>query len=121
MKAIPVGVTCQRLHFPQATGWEETEAAQVATCTVHYQDGEALDIRMVYGEDLRGWWTKKNEKTLPEKTVMAWNGTNSMKASVRLFKNTWKNPRSETAIQSIDYKSNMRRAAPFLVGLTAEP
>jgi hypothetical protein len=39
---------------------------------------------------------------------------------VRLFRTTWVNPRREIPIQTLDYRSDMADAAPFLIAITAE-
>jgi hypothetical protein len=40
--------------------------------------------------------------------------------ALRLFKTSWVNPHPAEEIVSIDFSSNMKSAAPFLVALTVE-
>jgi hypothetical protein len=39
---------------------------------------------------------------------------------VRLFRTTWVNPMPETQIRTLDYRSDMADAAPFLIAITAD-
>jgi hypothetical protein len=39
---------------------------------------------------------------------------------VRLYKLTWKNPRPEVEIKSIDLVSTMTKSAPFVIAITEE-
>ncbi len=45
---------------------------------------------------------------------------NAASNPIRLFKTTWKNPRPDVQVKSIDYISKMTNCAPFLVAITVE-
>ena len=57
--------------------------------------------------------------------MVAWSGQNSLSKqrgrTIQLFKSTWKNPRPDVEIISLDFVSEMQDAAPFLVAVTGEP
>jgi hypothetical protein len=123
VKNIKVGQTCQTLHFLQATAWAAPEGTTVGSYLVHYANGESREIPIVYGRDVRDWWTQGNEAASAElKTV--WTGKNEAQggeqAPKRLFESTWKNPRPDIKIESLDYRSAMSPSAPFLIAITVE-
>jgi len=40
--------------------------------------------------------------------------------TIQLFKTTWHNPRPATEITSVDFISEMKNGAPFLIAITAD-
>ena len=42
-------------------------------------------------------------------------------ASLALYRTTWKNPRPEQAIRSLDFRSAGQSPAPFLIAVTSDP
>ena len=85
---------------------------------VHYRNGELDAVPIVVGCDVLDWhvtpWVTQTN------LVVAWQGTNSGGALVRLFRTTWENARPGELVQSVDLVGERDRAAPFLVALTAE-
>ena len=119
MVGIPVGQKCQRLHFLQSAGWGERTSVPVGRYVAHYRDGQTQEVTLRYGEDLWEWWGG-SVASLPDRTRVVWHGTNAYGKACRLFKNTWQNPRPDTEIKSIDFRSAMTSVAPFVVAITAE-
>jgi hypothetical protein len=75
---------------------------------------------------VRDWFYLDDEKE-PSKGKVAWRGTNEFApqigAKLRLYVSSWKNPKPEQKISSIDYvaKKNDIVAAPFCLAITLEP
>jgi len=118
---IKVAQTCRQLYFLHACGWRSPDGTRIGSYVVHYADGSEHVILIVYGEDLRDWNAQGDRSTKVSRAVLAWNGTNKAGLPVRLFRTTWVNPRREIPIQTLDYRSDMADAAPFLIAITAEP
>ena len=118
---IRVAQTCRQLHFLQACGWRSPDGTQIGSYVVHYaNDSKQVIIPIVYGEDLRDWNAEGDRSAETKRAVLAWNNPNKAGLPVRLFLATWVNPQPETEIRSLDYRSNMADAAPFLIGVTAD-
>jgi hypothetical protein len=90
---------------------------------VHYADKSEETIEVVYGKDVRDWWRNDAAKA-PTRGKVAWKGTNesakSNGSSIWLFSFTWKNPKPDKKVVSIDYVSTLTGAAPFVVAMTLE-
>jgi WD40 repeat protein len=131
ISGITVARQSDQLHFLHAAihAGSATNGAQIGSYVIHYADGQLREIPIRAGIELADWWTHSRE-TNTQFTV-AWTGTNEKSAqyqkSIRLFKTTWKNPRPDVEIASIDFLSRRNAspgraaAAPFLVAITAEP
>jgi len=56
--------------------------------------------------------------------AVAWEGNNvasrALGMAVRIYQMPWVNSLPEVEIESIDFLSNMEKAAPFLIAITAE-
>lgn len=123
VKDIKIGQKAGTLHVLHATAWPEKDGAVVGSFLVHYANGEQREIPIVYGRDVRDWWTQSNESESPELKV-AWTGQNSAtgdnRPPIRLFKTQWQNPLADTEIDRLDYRSAMSESAPFLIAITLE-
>ncbi|MGO8676669.1 MAG: AAA-like domain-containing protein [Limisphaerales bacterium] len=117
---IKVAQNCRQLYFLQACEWSAPDGAQIGSYVVHYAGGVKTVIPIVYGEDLRDWNAEGDRSTEVKRAVLVWNNTNKAGLPVRLFRATWVNPMPETVIQSLDYRSDMTDAAPFLIAITAD-
>lgn len=120
---IPVGQHAEKLHFLHACGWSDPEGTRVATYVVRYADGETREVPIEYGIHLRDWWTSGSGAEVPNGDV-AWIGSNPASAdqnrTIQIYHLAWSNPRPDAAIQSLDFRSEMAGAAPFLLAITVE-
>jgi hypothetical protein len=120
---IKVDAKFSRLHLLHATGYKADEDAVVGKYLLHYEDKGEETIEIVYGKDVRDWWCAEGDKDVSRGKV-AWKGTNeaakSNKSTIRLYLTTWKNPKPDKKVSTIDYSSTMTDAAPFLVAMTLE-
>jgi hypothetical protein len=119
---IQVNQVCRQVHFLHACGWNARQGERVGAYILRYADGQAREMPIVYGDDVRNWNAgfDGGAHTAAGSGVV-WTGINSAKLQVRLFKSTWNNPRPEKKVASIDYISAMGEAAPFLIAITVEP
>lgn len=117
---IPIMQLCGRLHFLHATDVPEAEGNRVASYIVHYADGQSLEIPVLFGRDT-GAFLLEEDPADSAQPLVAWRHTTPNALTLQLYKMTWANPRRGVAVESIDVLSQMTRAAPFLVAITAEP
>jgi hypothetical protein len=120
---IPVGQKFTRLRILHATGYYVADGTVIGSYTIHYADKTKTVIPIVYGRDVRNWWTTQDQKDLSGGKV-AWVGSNAATrkrgAGVRLYLTTWKNPRPKKKVLSIDFQSAKTEASPFCVAMTVE-
>jgi WD40 repeat protein len=121
---IRVGAKCRTLDFLQATICEVEKEVRVGSYVLHYADGQTEELPLVYGKDLRDWWTLAGEpKETPNATVV-WTGNTPAAAAngqtIRLWKRTYENPRPDVEITHLDFVSAMAFPAPFVVAITVE-
>jgi hypothetical protein len=118
---IAVGRTGSRLHFLHACAWPAPAGTQVGTYEIHYANGQRQQVPIQYGRDVLDWWM--NQSTEAASAEVVWRGRNNAapeNPQLGLFKTTWNNPHPDQEIASIDYRSAMSDAAPFLIAITLE-
>ena len=81
-------------------------------------DGSQREFEIVYGRDVRDWWKGPAElNSQTDRGKVVWTGTNPWlqekepDTTLRLYLNTYDNPRPELEVVSIDYVSKMTQAA----------
>jgi WD40 repeat protein/tRNA A-37 threonylcarbamoyl transferase component Bud32 len=131
VSGITIARRCEQLHFLHSALYAPTatNGVRLGAYVVHYADGQQREIPIRGGIEVADWWTHSKE-TNTQFTV-AWMGTNEKSVKyqrfIRLFKTTWRNPRPDVEIASIDFLSarvappGRGVPAPFLVAITAEP
>lgn len=126
MSGIAIGAKAGQLHFLHACGWAATPGTVIGHYLVRYTDDTTEKIPLAYGKNIRDWvGNPKNltEPALAEATEV-WKDTNAYVsrdgAHLRLAKFTWKNPKPDTEIRSLDFVSAMTDAAPFLMAITRD-
>jgi hypothetical protein len=123
VEGIAVRQTAHRVHFLHAAGWSSPLGTVIGHYVVRYADGQTREIPIVYGEDVRDWWTHSNEVGRGSAQPV-WSGPNTTSSTgplVALYLTSWSNPLPNLPIESIDYRSIMENAAPFLVAITLDP
>ncbi len=125
-----------KLHILHATGygggpnapgtaWHVEDDTAIGEYKIHYDDKTVETIPIVYGQDVRDWWFREDEKDASRSKV-AWKGDNELakkyKCRLRLYLTTWENPNPDKKVASIDYigKKEETVAAPFCVAMTLE-
>jgi hypothetical protein len=123
VEGIKVDAKFAKLHILQATGHSAEDGTVIAKYVLHYADKSEETIEVVYGKDVRDWWRNDDAKE-PTRGKVAWKGSNdsakSNGRSIWLFSLTWKNPKPDKKVVSIDYVSTLTEAAPFVVAMTLE-
>jgi hypothetical protein len=121
VKGIPVGAKCRRLHFLHSVGWSAADGAQVGLYRLHYADGRAQELPIIYGKQVRDWFSNPGSQPLGDGTVVAWSVTPPRDADNKtLFKTSWDNPLPDVELKSIDAVSSMADPAPFLIAISVE-
>jgi hypothetical protein len=118
-EGIPIQQKCRRLHFLQSANFREPEDTLVATYIVHYTDGKFEEIPIRYGHHVRDWGVSVDPND-PYDAKVAWTQPHPTKGAVRIFLQTWENPRPDTGIKCLDFVSKLTQCAPFLLAITAE-
>jgi hypothetical protein len=118
---IGVGRKVARIHFLHACGWPSEAGTVVGHYAVEYANGEQREVPIVYGQDVRDWWTQAEEAAGTTKAV--WSGPNLANPNgppKQLCLTTWENPLPDVEVKGIEYRSAMADSAPFLIAVTAE-
>src|SRR5262245_40882835 len=133
---IGVGKKFTKLHILHATGygggpntpgteWYVEDDTLIGEYKINYQDKSSEVIPIEYGKDVRDWWFRDDEKETSRAKV-AWKGDNDLAKQygcrIRLYLTTWKNPKPDQKVISIDYigRKNDTVAAPFCVAMSIE-
>jgi hypothetical protein len=135
VRNIQVNRACRRLHFLHGNGWEVEKAIQVSKYVLRYSDGQRAEIPIENGRDLLATWVE-GDRTEEERSLERLGGRVAWKTSfkqterhsqprqitTRVFLTSWKNPRPQIKIDSIDFESKSAIfVTPFLLALTIEP
>jgi WD40 repeat protein len=121
---IRVGAKCRTLDFLQATIFDVQGEMPVGSYVLHYADGQTAELPLVYGKDLRNWWSVSGEPKETPNASVVWTGNTPAAAAngqtIRLWKRTYENPRPDVEIGHLDFDSAMAFPAPFVVAITVE-
>ena len=122
---IPVNRACRRLHFLHGAVRTSLVGTTIGSYVVTYEDGQTHEIKIVFGRDVREWWSSPTQQALTTGAAVAWEGSNPAAAALgfrlRLFQMQWVNPRPDSPVRHIDFRSAMESSAPFLLAITADP
>jgi WD40 repeat protein len=124
VEGIQVGRKCQRLHFLHGTGWRVRDGTTIGHYIVHYADGQRQNVPIVYGENVRDWWHNPAVSEPVPGAEVAWTGKNAAVRNsaqvLRIYRFSWRNPRPEATVQTIDFTSAESNSSPFLLAITVE-
>ena len=131
VKGIPVDQNAEALLFFHGTrnGADEKNHVEdgdgVGDYRVHYEDGTTETIPIIYGEDVRDWWSWGGKPNV-SRGAIGWTGQSKMsreyKQDIHLYVMSWKNPHPEKKVTTLDYLSTATGpAAPFCVAITVTP
>lgn len=130
VEGIAVGRKLEKLHFLHSTIFGNAspkveDGTVIAEYRVNHDDGTSQTIKMTYGEDVRDWWYLKEGPKSETREKVAWEGENEATKpqgrGIRLYLTTWRNPKSEKKVTSIDFIRNAdTQASPFCIAITAE-
>lgn len=125
---LPVSGAFARASWLQGTAWSAGSGETAGWLVWHYADGAVERVPMVYGQTTARFWADLDqlagEKGYPEP---AWKHHESAQTVgkerwLRLYHQTWMNPRPDVTVTSLDFVSNREcTAAPFLIAIRVEP
>jgi len=97
---------------------------------VNYADAETEAIPVVYGIDVRDWWSIWDKSKPTKRGKVVWTGSNPhlktrsearhTEKPLRLYMTCWKNPHPDSLVTSINIVSLNQTATPFTVAITVE-
>ena len=127
VEGIRVGRRVGKLHFLHACacGYNTPDGTVLGQYVVRYDDRTTAEVPVVFGEDVRDWWSYPGGKG-PTRARVGWEGDNAaLKGTgirVSLSVTTWDNPHPQKEVAGLDYVAAtvMTDAAPFCVAVTAE-
>lgn len=124
VEGIPVNQTFELLHILHAAAFSMEDNVVVGLYVVHYDDDSSEKFEIVFGQDLGDWWFGPEDRE-PARCKVAWVGDNepakSTNRKVRLYHMTWKNPKPDRKVVSIDMLvADGSASAPFCVAMTVE-
>jgi hypothetical protein len=117
-----------RVHVLHAGQWTPDEPLPrrpvIGEFLLHYADGSTASLPIVYGVDVREWWTIDGGKPVTRGRVV-WTGANLRSdergVSLRLYGSVWENPHPDREVTALDYVSYMTNlCSPFCVAITVE-
>jgi hypothetical protein len=111
---IAIGRRAAALIFLHACGWPADPGQQIGRYVVHYADGTAEEVPLVYGRNVAAF-------TAGGAMVgarMVWHGRTPGGSGLALSALEWRNPHPDREIASLDFASAGTRAAPALIAVT---
>jgi len=116
VEGIPVDSTAKNIYFLHTAGWGGAKGRLCHSYIARYEDGSSLEIPIVFGVKIGGWW---NPVALPEAKI-ALDAANPVCDHVGLFCCRWNNPHPDKRIKSLDIVSAKADAVPAIVAITVE-
>jgi len=125
---LPVGKVFREASWLQGTVWTNHLGDTAGWLIWHYSDSSEEKVPLVYGKTTARFWAdlnqQKEEQDFPEPI---WSERQTVEAVgkervVRLYQQTWVNPRPDVPVTSLDFVSNSNSpAAPFLIAINLKP
>lgn len=112
--ALPAGLRAERLCFVHTVGWFEKFRTVAFKYVVTYEDGERLELPMLYRVHTCDWWGARE----PLEARFAWRGENAQ-TEVGLHHWQWRNPKPEKALKSVQVVSVNNGVVPAVLAITA--
>ncbi len=137
IERIPIEQPAKAIHFLHATqfgGGPNTSSVEelfvkdgttIGELVFHFEDNTESKLPLIYGENVRDWWFRPDEKGVKEGAI-GWRGdnpwSNQNQCRIRLYVTTWTNESPATRISSLDFVGRKEEtvAAPFCVAITVE-
>jgi len=121
--SIPIGRKLTRLHFLGGVGWAVPDRGEIGQFIVHYETEAENRIPIIYDKHVKDWWQEGPSGGF-DSPIVAWAGDINKdqggSGPGHVYRYFWVNPQPDVTIVTVDFKSNMTQAGPFLLGITAE-
>ena len=112
------------MHLLHGAGWGSMEphGTCIGEVVVHYEDGETRSVEICAGKHVRDWFLSQSHTRDVSDGTLAWVHPSSQVSGrdIGLYTLSWKNPKPDTQIKTLDFRSKMTAGAPFLLGVTLE-
>ena len=122
---IPVQRKVRRLHFLHGAAWDAPHGTVIGGYRIHYANGETREVKLVFGVNVREWWSSPQQVPITSEAAVAWQGANAASRAVgmavRLYQMSWWNRLPDVEVSRLDFFSTLAKPAPFLLAVTAEP
>jgi WD40 repeat protein len=127
VSGIEMNKKAKRLHFLHASQRESVPNGEhLGSYVIRYRGGRTEEVQLIYGEDLRDWFTHPGEPEDTTHAKIAWKGHNETSPkgesdrSLHLYQLAWENPTPNEEIATLDFVAGASRAHPFLIALTVD-
>jgi hypothetical protein len=123
-KNLPVGRTFREATWLQGTVWTASVGEVAGWLNWHYADGTTEQVPIVYGKNTARFWGNPEQlEAEPGFPDPVWKHHETAESAgkeqwLRLYRQTWTNPRPAETVTSVDFITNREcRAAPFLIAV----
>lgn len=121
---LPVGRRFREAAWLQGTVWEDVEGRRVGELVWRYADGGTERVPIVYGRNTARFWREAGDPDgIVEAVSPVWEVHEAaaevgVDRRVRLYRQSWVNPRPDIEVRTLDFVSDRESpASPFLVSL----
>ena len=109
-----IGAKAAAVAFLHAAAWAGDARKPLAHYVVRYADGKEIAIPIRAGQEVQNWWSAAETEDLK----VAVQTSNLARRDVFLHAWSWRNPRPDTTIASIDFRSANTGGVPIIVAAT---
>lgn len=135
-RGLKVGRTFRDASWLQGTVWATRPGETAGWLVWHFADGKTERVAIVYGQTTARFWAEREQETKETGfPIPAWSHRESkddidseLKVRIgkdrllRLYQQTWTNPRPNVVVTSLDFVSNTNSpAAPFIIAVNVHP
>ena len=121
---IAIGRKASAINLLHGAGWggSEPHGTCIGEVVVNYEDGETEIVKIRAGVHVRDWFLPRYYNRQVSDGKLAWVHPSSQVSGrdIGLYTMSWENPRPESKIETIDFRSTMTASAPFLLGVTLD-
>lgn len=115
-RGIEVGRKAKALHFLHGSAWSGPDGNRNATYVVHYADASTVEIPVVVGVSIADWFQPPVDLPGAE---CAWRGRSIAGTPCAIYEMTWRNPRPDEVVESVDFVSS-GSGVPVLLAISGE-
>jgi WD40 repeat protein len=124
VNGIPLNRPVRRIHVLHGTTRAIADGEPIGGVKLHYADGTQTEFDVVYGRDVRSWWSLATPEAQVSKGKLAWSGSNPVAqdqgAQLRLYVAAFDNPQPALRVTTLDLLSRMTASAWFVIAITVE-
>jgi len=113
---IVVDAQVAGITFLHTCGWPVNLGQKIGLYRVHYDDGQSVDLPLVYGDNVMEWNCRRPHAVL--RARVAWRGRTAAGDPALLFSWRWHNPRPRVKVKAVDFAAADTPASPVLAAVT---